>query len=130
LQRRAAGLPVTFLGFVSARTNVAALLATADVVLAPGPHETFGLAALEALASGTPVVVSRSSALPEIVLPGCGSAVADDARAFADAIHRLLDSAEPSRRAAARARAEEFPWSAAVTGMLHALRAPAGSDIR
>ncbi|HEY9303044.1 MAG TPA: glycosyltransferase, partial [Mycobacterium sp.] len=106
------------------------LLATADVVLAPGPHETFGLAALEALASGTPVVVSRSSALPEIVLPSCGAAVADDGHAFADAICGLLDAPEPSRRAAARARAEEFPWPAAVTGMLHALRAPIGSGTR
>jgi alpha-1,6-mannosyltransferase len=130
LQRRAAGLPVTFLGFVTQRTDVAMLLATADVLLAPGPHETFGLAALEALASGTPVVVSRSSALPEIVLPSCGAAVADDARAFADAIRRLLDTPEPSRRAAARARAEEFPWSAAVTGMLHALCAPVRRGIR
>jgi len=130
LQRHAAGLPVTFLGFVSGRSDVAALLATADVVLAPGPHETFGLAALEALASGTPVVVSRSSALPEIVLPSCGDAVADDGHAFADAICGLLDAPEPSRRAAARARAEEFPWPAAVTGMLHALRAPIGSGTR
>ena len=120
LQRRAAGLPVTFLGFVSRRADVATLLATADVSLAPGPHETFGLAALEALASGTPVVVSRSSALPEIVLPSCGAAVEDDARAFADAVCRLLDAPERSRRAAARARAEQFPWTAAVTGMLHA----------
>ena len=123
LQRRAAGLPVTFLGFVSGRTDVATLLATADVALAPGSHETFGLAALEALASGTPVVVSRSSALPEIVLPSCGAAVADDASAFADAIRRLLDAPEPARRAAARARAEEFPWLAAVNGMLQALQA-------
>jgi alpha-1,6-mannosyltransferase len=123
LQRRAAGLPVTFLGFVSGRSDVATLLATADIALAPGPHETFGLAALEALASGTPVVVSRSSALPEIVLPSCGAAVADDAHAFADAICGLLDAPEASRRAAARARAQEFPWPAAVTGMLHALRA-------
>jgi alpha-1,6-mannosyltransferase len=130
LQRRAAGLPVTFLGFVSGRTDVATLLATADVVLAPGPHETFGLAALEALASGTPVVVSRSSALPEIVQPNCGAAAADDARAFADGICRLLDAPEPSRRAAARTRAEEFPWPVAVTGMLHALRAPVGTGIR
>ncbi len=129
LQRHAAGLPVTFLGFVSRRTDVAALLATADVVLAPGPHETFGLAALEALASGTPVVVSHSSALPEIVLPNCGAAVVDDARAFADAICGLLDVRESSRRAAARARAEEFPWSAAVTGMLHALGAPVDSPV-
>jgi alpha-1,6-mannosyltransferase len=128
LQRRAAGLPVTFLGFVSRRADVATLLATADVSLAPGPHETFGLAALEALASGTPVVVSRSSALPEIVLPGCGAAVADHPRAFADAVCRLFDTPQRSRRAAARARAEQFPWTAAVTGMLHA--APARSPGR
>ena len=122
LQRRAAGLPVTFLGFVPGRCDVAKLLATSDLSLAPGPHETFGLAALEALASGTPVVVSRSSALSEIILPNCGAAVADHAPAFADAVCRLLDAPEPSRRAAARARAEEFPWPAAVTGMLQALQ--------
>ena len=65
----AAGLPVTFLGFVADRRELAALLATADVVLAPGPVETFGLAALEALASGTPVVVARTGALPELLGP-------------------------------------------------------------
>ena len=122
LQRRAAGLPVTFLGFVPGRAEVATLLATSDVSLAPGPHETFGLAALEALASGTPVVVSRSSALPEMIRPNCGAAVADHAPAFAHAVSRLLEAPEPSRRAAARARAEEFTWPAAVTGMLQALR--------
>ena len=42
-------------------------LGAADVVLAPGPVETFGLAALEALACGTPVVVSGSGALPEVI---------------------------------------------------------------
>ena len=69
LERQAAGtaLPVTFTGFISSRTAVATLLATADVVLAPGPVETFGLAALEALACGTPVVVSGSGALPEVI---------------------------------------------------------------
>jgi alpha-1,6-mannosyltransferase len=123
LQRRAAGLPVTFLGFVPGRGDVATLLATSDVSLAPGPHETFGLAALEALASGTPVVVSRSSALAEIIRPSCGAAVADHAPAFADAVSRLLDAPEEPRRAAARARAEHFPWPTAVTGMLQALRA-------
>ncbi|MEK8107845.1 glycosyltransferase [Micromonospora sp. M12] len=67
LARRAAGLPVTFTGFLPDRAAVAALLASADVVLAPGPVETFGLAGLEALACGTPVVVNASSALPEVV---------------------------------------------------------------
>jgi alpha-1,6-mannosyltransferase len=121
LQRRARGLPVTFLGFVSSRSAVASLLASADVALAPGPHETFGLAALEALASGTPVVVSRSSALVEIIRPGCGAAAADDPAAFAHAVRALLTEEEAHRRARARARAEEFTWPTAVTGMLTAL---------
>ncbi|KAA2264801.1 glycosyltransferase family 1 protein [Solihabitans fulvus] len=123
LERRAAGLPVTFLGFVHSRADVAALLATSDVSLAPGPHETFGLAALEALASGTPVVVSESSALREIVRPDCGAAVGDDAGQFADAVAGLLSVSQPTRRAAARARAEQYPWRTAVDGMLTAMRA-------
>ena len=49
LERHAANLPVDFTGFISSRSTVATLLASADVALAPGPHETFGLAALEAL---------------------------------------------------------------------------------
>ncbi|MEO7193739.1 MAG: glycosyltransferase [Pseudonocardiaceae bacterium] len=122
LWRRAAGLPVTFLGFVPSRAEVATLLATSDVSLAPGPHETFGLAALEALACGTPVVVSRSSALSELIRPSCGAAVADHAPAFADAVTRLLAVPEPARRAAARSRAEQFTWSTTVTGMLQALQ--------
>jgi alpha-1,6-mannosyltransferase len=121
LQRRARGLPVTFLGFVASRPAVARLLASSDVSLAPGPHETFGLAALEALASGTPVVVSRSSALVEIIRPGCGAAVPDDPDAFAGAVRGLLAASRFQRRARARARAEEFGWPAAVDGMLHAL---------
>ncbi|WP_199431025.1 glycosyltransferase [Qaidamihabitans albus] len=121
LERRARGLPVTFLGFVSDRPAVARLLASADISLAPGPHETFGLAALEALASGTPVVVSASSALREIVGPACGAAVADHAPAFATAVTALLARPESARRAAARARAEDFAWPVSVRGMLAAL---------
>jgi len=123
LQRRAAGLPVTFVGFVPERTRLARLLAAADVSLAPGPHETFGLSALEALASGTPVVVSRSSALPEIVGPECGAAAADCPAAFAGGVTTLLAADEALRRAAARARAEQFGWPASVDRMLTTLRA-------
>ena len=70
LQRQAARLPIDFTGFVSDRHTVAGLLASADVTLAPGPHETFGLAALESLACGTPAVVSRTSALTRDHHPG------------------------------------------------------------
>jgi alpha-1,6-mannosyltransferase len=116
LERRAAGLPVTFLGFVPDRTRLARLLASADVSLAPGPHETFGLSALEALASGTPVVVSASSALPEIV-GGSGAAALDSPAAFAAGVTTLL-AAEDGGRTAARARAEQFGWPVAVDRML------------
>ncbi|MBB5935333.1 glycosyltransferase [Streptomyces zagrosensis] len=116
---RAEGLPVTFLGHVASRTELAAWQASADVVLAPGPAETFGLAALEALACGTPVVVSASSALPAIVGPA-GETAQDDGPAFADAVERVLARPEPARRAAARARAEGFGWPSAVAAFLAA----------
>ena len=114
LRAAASGLPITFLGFITERERVAALLASADVVLAPGPIETFGLAALEAMASGTPVVVSRTSALAEVVGEpsfGAGLAVDPAGRAFADAVTDILTRDIEQRRAAARTRAEVFPWS-------------------
>lgn len=124
LRTRAAGHPVRFLGHVGDRTAVATLLASADVALAPGPHETFGLAALEALACGTPVVASASSALRELVTGGAhGSAVADDAASFADGVQRVLAHDVDVRRAAARARAADFPWAASVDAMLGLLAA-------
>jgi alpha-1,6-mannosyltransferase len=120
LERRAAGLPVTFLGFVPERTHLARLLATADVSLAPGPHETFGLSALESLASGTPVVVSASSALPEVI-GSCGVAALDTPAAFAAGVTTLLAADEATRRMSARARAEQFEWRHAVDHMLAVL---------
>jgi alpha-1,6-mannosyltransferase len=111
------GLPVFWWGFVSDRSRLAALMADADVVLAPGPIETFGLAALESLACGTPVVADERSALPG-VLGAAGRSAAGHGVAFADAVQDLLTLPEPARRAAARARAEEFSWEATVRGFL------------
>ncbi|GAA5069154.1 alpha-1,6-mannosyltransferase [Thermocatellispora tengchongensis] len=119
LEARAAGLPVRFLGHIADRAELARLLAGADLAFAPGPVETFGLAALEALACGTPVVACRDSALPE-VLGDAGLAVPDDPAAYADAAERVLALPEPARRAAARARAECFGWSRAVHAFLRA----------
>jgi alpha-1,6-mannosyltransferase len=65
----AGGLPVGLLGHLGDRRVLAALLASADVVLAPGPVQTFGLAALEALASGTPVVAARTAPCPSCSAP-------------------------------------------------------------
>jgi len=122
LERRARHLPVTFLGFLGHREDVARLLASADVAVAPGPYETFGLAALEALACGTPVVASRSSALAEIVEPGCGHAVTDDPASFARAVRHLSRGNRRDHRRAARARAEQFDWPSTINRMTEALR--------
>jgi alpha-1,6-mannosyltransferase len=123
LIRSAAGLPVCFTEFLADRSAVAALLASADVVLAPGPIETFGLAALEALACGTPVVVDAGSALPEVV---GGAGVAVPPARFADGVRELLARPEAARRDAARERAECFSWPSAVDGFLAAQGIPVG----
>ena len=112
-------LPVTFLGHVSDRATLGALQASADVCLAPGPAETFGLAALEAMACGTPVVASASSALPEVI-GAAGATAADTGEAFADAVQTLLDRSVTERRGAARARAECFGGPTAVEAFLAA----------
>ena len=119
LEHRADGLPVHFAGFLADRAEVARLLATADVVVAPGPVETFGLAALEALACGTPVVVSAESALPEVV-GVAGVAVSGEGEAFAAGVLALAARPAATRRAAARRRAERFGWPDAVAGFLQA----------
>jgi alpha-1,6-mannosyltransferase len=123
MQRRAqeASLPVHFTGFLEDRRDVASLLATADVALAPGPVETFGLAALEALACGTPVVVSGASALPEVI----GNAgVVVPGEDFAAGVQTVLSRPAAARRAGARERAERFGWGTAVGGFLAAHRLP------
>jgi alpha-1,6-mannosyltransferase len=125
LERQAAGLPVAFTGFIDCRHSVAALLASADVALAPGPHETFGLAALEALACGTPAVVSRTSALREIVCPESGACADNDPEAVAASVIEIVGRPVRTRRIGARRRAEQFTWSQAASGMLAALGGPA-----
>ncbi len=128
LERRAARdqLPVTFAGFLPDRGDLAALLASADVAIAPGPAETFGLAGLEALACGTPVVVSAESALPEVIGEAGTSVAGED---LAAGVITVLSWPEAARRAAARARAERFGWPAAVQAFLaiHEAVAAAGA---
>lgn len=58
---------VSFLGKVD---NVAPLLASADLYLLPTESESFGLSALEALASGVPVIGTNAGGLPEVVRNG------------------------------------------------------------
>ncbi|GAA3239631.1 glycosyltransferase family 1 protein [Dactylosporangium siamense] len=119
LRRRAAGLPITFAGHVPGRARLAELLASADIALSPSRAETFGLATLEALACGVPVVVPRDGAAAELITAAGAGAVTDGTpTGIADGVQALLALPAPARRAAARATAEHLPWSGTATAML------------
>lgn len=117
-------IPVTFLGYISDKKYLARIIASADISIAPGPIETFCLAALESLASGTPVVCSKTSAVSEFLLlqssQSVGLAAANNGTAFAEAIKVLLArlSAEQSLRSRCHHQAENFPWSSTISQML------------
>lgn len=93
--------------------DVAAWLRRAAVYVHPARWEGFGLAVLEAMVSGLPVVATRVSSLPELVADGeTGYLVAvDDPAALAAAVGRALD--DPGLGPAGRARAaREFSVAA------------------
>ncbi len=99
---------VRFLGKVDA---VADLLRAADLLLLPSGSESFGLAALEAMACGVPVVASRVGGLPEVVEDGKGGALVPVGDVDTMAA-RAVELLEPDRwrraRAAALERAKAF----------------------
>jgi glycosyltransferase involved in cell wall biosynthesis len=96
--------------------QVAAVLASAEVAVVPSLYEGFSLPAVEAMACGTPLVASRTGALPEVVGydGSAGLLVAPgDPGALCAAVERLLDDPAERERlgAAARARVRErFTW--------------------
>jgi alpha-1,6-mannosyltransferase len=100
---------IHWLPFEPVRYRMAELLAAADGYLAPGPAETFGLAALEALACGTPVLsVSTGGAAELAQRSGAGRLypVDDSAACAREASALLAESADlrPKARAYAEAR--------------------------
>jgi len=118
IEEIAGDAPVTFHGHVAGRAELAARIAAADVALSVCPGETFGLAVLEALACGTPVVTASTGGASELIDAASGGWGEPDPASLADAVLRVAARDEVPRRAAARARAEQFPWSASVASML------------
>ena len=104
LQAAAGDAPVSFHGFVAGRPEVAKRIAAADISLSVCPAETFGLAVLEALACGTPVVTSNRGGAHELVDATSGDAGRPDPASLADAVETLLPRLGSELRAAAQAR--------------------------
>ncbi len=102
---------VHFAGYVP-HEDLRALYCLANVFVFPSLHEGFGLPPLEAMACGTPVVVSRTSAMPEVV--GDAGLLVDpaDDETLARAIRTLAedDEARADYARRGRERAASFSW--------------------
>jgi len=102
-------------------------LATASVVVVPSRREAFGLAALEAMAAGTPIVATRVGGLPEVLGDAALWVPPDDPTAMRQSIRRILDNPGLCRRLSAlgRARAARFGLDrvvASYTGLYQRLQ--------
>jgi glycosyltransferase involved in cell wall biosynthesis len=95
--------------------ELAELIASAEVAVVPSLYEGFSLPAVEHMASGTPLIATRTGALPEVVGDAAVLVEPGDAEELASALARLLDSpAERERLAgvALRRVQERFAWPA------------------
>jgi N-acetyl-alpha-D-glucosaminyl L-malate synthase BshA len=105
-----------FLGNVAA---VETVLPAGDLFLLPSDAESFGLAALEAMACGLPVIGSNAGGLPEVVEDGRSGYLrgVGDVEGMAEAALSLLQDEEKRHefsREARRRAVEEFPTETAL----------------
>jgi len=114
---------VRFLGYLPG-DQLAVLYRLASVFVFPSLYEGFGLPPLEAMASGTPVVTSNVSSLPEVV--GDAAVLVDpyDVDSIVDGLRRVLT--DPARademRRKGLVRAREFSWERSVAKTLQVYR--------
>ncbi len=106
---------VRFLGYLPEET-LAVMYRLAGVFVFPSLYEGFGLPPLEAMASGTPVVTSNVSSLPEVA--GDAAMLVDpySAEAIADGMYRVLtdNDLRTALRQRGPARARQFSWESSV----------------
>ncbi|MBI4670059.1 MAG: glycosyltransferase family 4 protein [Chloroflexi bacterium] len=114
---------VCFLGSVPTQ-ELAFLYSAARVFALPSFYEGFGLPPLEAMASGTPVVVSNVSSLPEVVGDAGILLEPNDVEAWAVALHRVLtdNALHDEMSAKGLKRAAHFSWERAARETLDVYR--------
>jgi len=118
-QQKAPGR-VRFLGHVGDREELAGLYANADVFVHPNPREPFGIAPLEAMASGLALVAPRSGGVLSYATDENAWLGEADADTFAALVRSVVADPECRRRKteAARATAERHRWQSAASRYL------------
>jgi alpha-1,6-mannosyltransferase len=117
--QRYASARLRVLGYVTDRPGMAALYGAHDILLAPGPHETFGLAALEALAAGLVVVGPNAGGVAELLgqLPRPRLFEAGNAGDLVRAVRDALSAPGDGEVEASVALAERYgTWEDAIAG--------------
>ncbi len=121
-RRRYKSVRAQFLGEV---VDLARLYAAADIFLLPTIYDPFSNACLEALASGIPVITTRTNGFSEIIEDGIHGSIIDLANDIEELRNAIRFWSDPSRRAAARstiiARASRFDISKNVAQTLQIL---------
>jgi glycosyltransferase involved in cell wall biosynthesis len=106
--------------------ELAELIATAEIAVVPSLYEGFSLPAVEHMASGTPLIASRTGALPEVTGDAALLVTPGDAEDLAAALRNLHDSPAERERlssAALHRVAERFAWPAVARATVdHYLR--------
>jgi glycosyltransferase involved in cell wall biosynthesis len=85
--------------FVGVRRDIPEVLSLMNIFVLPSLYEGFGIAILEAMAAGKPVIATTVGGIPEFVVPGQSGLLVPpgDASALARAIKQLLDEPEKAR---------------------------------
>jgi D-inositol-3-phosphate glycosyltransferase len=128
LRQLAARSGLTDMRFIGAQShaNLAGLFRGARLVLVPSHSETYGLVALEAAASGVPVVASAAGGLREAVVNGVTGLVLDsrDPRLWADAMAQILTDPALARELslAAREHALRLDWTRSAAALVQVYR--------
>jgi alpha-1,3-rhamnosyl/mannosyltransferase len=112
------------------RSSMPAVYRAADALVLPSWIEGFGLPLLEAMASGTPVVTSGRSAMPEVAGPAAVYIDPDRPHSIASAVAALLEDRTHRQRLVklGRERARRFSWQSAAGATAQVLRQAAGLE--